>query len=250
MGGGYPATRSAVTVNINGGGASVQTTGSMLHPRTHLNATTLPDGRVWVNGGNTDGQNFNITNAVYESELWSPSTGQWTAAAVAQKPRIYHSVSLLLPDGRVLTSGGGGCGNSCDAYDPARAGDPAHPLPINQYNAELYYPPYLFNPDGSLAPRPTIVNAPQTIAYSSTFALETAQPNPTIAKVTLNKLGATTHAFNMGQHFLPLSFTRNGSNRLSVSAPASPNLAPPGYYLLFVIDTNGVPSVAKVVKIQ
>jgi hypothetical protein len=244
-GGGKGLGNTAVTVDLTGGAATVARTQDMHYARTHLNATVLPDGKVFVNGGDTDGASYDATNAVYASETWDPATGQWMLGAAAKVPRIYHSTALLLPDGRVWTAGGGGCGlcqkelgdYSVSHYD------------VNRLSAELYYPPYLFNPDGSLAPRPTIVNAPQTIAYSSTFALETAQPNPTIAKVTLNKLGATTHAFNMGQHFLPLSFTRNGSNRLSVSAPASPNLAPPGYYLLFVIDTNGVPSVAKVVKV-
>ncbi|MER3483252.1 MAG: galactose oxidase, partial [Meiothermus sp.] len=134
-------------------------------------------------------------------------------------------------------------------YNATSAGDPSHQLPVNQYSAEIYYPPYMFKADGSLAPRPTIVSAPQTVSYGSTFTVETAQPNSTIARVTINKLGAATHAFNMGQHFVPLTSSKDGTNKLSVNAPASPNIAPPGYYMLFVLDTKGVPSAAKFVKV-
>ena len=244
-GGGQGLGHTAVTVDLAGGAARVSRTQDMHYARTHLNATVLPDGRVFVNGGNTDGSTYDPTHAVYESEIWDPATGRWTLGAAAQVPRIYHSNALLLPDGRVWTAGGGGCG-PCqkELGDFSRS----H-YEINRLSAEIYYPPYLFKPDGSLAPRPTLLSAPQGITYGSTFALELAQPNNIIAKVTVNKLGSTTHAFNMGQHFVPLEFTPSGTNGLSVKAPESANIAPPGFYLLFVLDTNGVPSVAKIVKI-
>lgn len=184
-----------------------------------------------------------------EVSLTTPTAGLEAAThGYFAPPRPWPVVAThsgLLPDGRVWTAGGGGCG-PCqkELGDFSRS----H-YEINRLSAEIYYPPYLFKPDGSLARRPTLVSAPQGIAYGSTFALEIAQPNNTIAKVTVNKLGSTTHAFNMGQHFVPLEFTPSGTNGLSVKAPESANIAPPGFYLLFVLDTNGVPSVAKIVKI-
>jgi NPCBM/NEW2 domain/Glyoxal oxidase N-terminus len=129
VGGGVTTTtNTAVTVNLTNG---VQTTAtaSMSYSRKNLNATLLPDGTFFVNGGNSSGINFDDTTSVYVSEIWNPATGTWRLGASAQKPRNYHSVALLLPDGRVWTAGGGGCGATCT---------------VNQQSAEMYYPPYLF----------------------------------------------------------------------------------------------------------
>jgi hypothetical protein len=130
--GGGGNNKTAVTVNLTSG-VQVTATSPMTYGRTHLDATLLADGSVFVNGGNTSGINFNDTTSIYVSEVWKPSTGTWHAGATAQKPRNYHSVSLLLPDGSVWTAGGGGCGN-CS---------------VNQQSAEIYYPAYLFKKDSS-----------------------------------------------------------------------------------------------------
>ena len=252
MGGGYgsPGGETSVYINLSAGDNYTPAAGpSMAYKRTHLMATLLPDGQVFVNGGSTDGINYDITNAVYESELISPGAA-FRRAAVSQKPRIYHSASVLLPDGTVFTGGGGGCGDGCDTYDPYTARDPAHPLPVNQYNAEIYYPPYLLNPDGSLATRPVITAAPGNVSYGQSMNIQTDQPASSISRVTFIRLGSATHAFNMGQVFddLTPSISRSG-NTVTVTAPANGKLAPPGYYMLFVINGNGVPSAAKMVKI-
>jgi hypothetical protein len=234
--GGGGNTHSAVTINLNNA-VQTTTTGAMNFGRTHLNATLLADGSVFVNGGNTSGANFDDSTSVYSSEIWNPATGVWQLGASAQKPRNYHAISLLLPDGRVLTGGGGGCG-SCG---------------VNHQNIEMYYPPYLFKKDGSglLADRPRVTFAPSTMSYASSYTLYTPLP-PRIRKVALVALGSVTHAFNMNQRYVPLRISSRDSTALTltVAGPTNANLAPPGYYMLFVINTSGVPSVARIVQVQ
>ncbi len=198
---------------------------SMAYRRAFHNTTLLPDGTVLVNGGGTTLDGYNVANSVYAAELWSPSTETWQTLASAQVPRLYHSTSLLLPDGRVLTAGSG---NDFGA--------------VNQTRAEIFSPPYLFK--GS---RPTIADAPGVIQYASVFAVQTPEAAQ-IASVSLIRPGGVTHAFDEDQRFLNLSFTAAGGS-LAIQAPANANLAPPGYYMLFLVNTAGVPSVAKFVRL-
>lgn len=216
---------------------------TMLARRIHLNATLLPDGNVFVNGGNQTGRNWLYDGATLEaqnrvSEIWNPEIHQRRAGATAAKVRQYHSAALLLPDGRVWTGGGGGC----ICFDGGRS--------LNQLNSEIYYPYYLFKPDGQLAPRPSITDFPRDVGYGSSFTLSTDLPAQQIAEVRMIKLGAVTHAFNMGQHpFNPAIVARDG-NTLTLQAPTGGAWAPPGFYLTFAIDQNGVPSQAKTIRVQ
>ncbi|MER3480367.1 MAG: hypothetical protein C4327_07780 [Meiothermus sp.] len=196
--------------------------------------TAKEDGGGIFNGG----EKFSDEATVYDSEIWDPKANAWTLGATAQVPRNYHSTALLLPDGTVWTAGGGGCGEGCT---------------VNHLNYEIYYPPYLFEPDGSgssrYARRPSLTGAPRTLAYDQRFTLQSPDA-PSIASVSLVALGAATHGFNMNQRFLELPITDRGAGTLQVTTPANPNLAPPGFYLLFILDADGVPSVAKVVNLQ
>ena len=195
-------------------------------PRSQHTATLLPDGTVLVTGG-TSGPGFdNSFAAVLNAEVWDPVTEQWTLLAAESRYRGYHSVALLLPDGRVWVSGGG-------HSDPV--GGP-------QYNYELYSPPYLFK-----GPRPTISAAPTIVTYDDTFFLETPE-GADIQNVTWISLGSVTHAFNENQRINHLAFSQT-TGGLSVTTPSDANLATPGYYMLFILNENGVPSVAHIIQL-
>lgn len=199
-------------------------TGSMVTgPRKLHNATLLPDGKVFVSGGirDTAGPNSNTTAPAYQCEAWDPAAGTWKAMASLTKIRAYHSIALLLRDGRVLSAGGVSGGST----------------------AEIYSPPYLFH--GS---RPTIASAPDNIGYGQSFFLDTPDAAD-ISKVTLISSSSVTHGFNMGQRMSRPSFVQ-ATGGLNVTAPSNPTLVPPGYYMLFVVNSNGVPSVAKMVHIN
>jgi Concanavalin A-like lectin/glucanases superfamily/Domain of unknown function (DUF1929)/Bacterial Ig domain/Glucodextranase, domain B len=201
----------------------------MVFPRTYHTLTNLPNGKVLATGGGPTTDALGVNDAVKAPELWSPDTETWETMASMQRPRLYHSTALLLTDARVLVMGGGRFDNQA--------------APTDQLSGEIYSPPYLFK--GS---RPVITSAPVQIGYGQTITVQTPDASG-IAKVSLIKMGAVTHAFDQDQRYVPLSFTA-GSGSLSVQTPANGNLAPPGHYMLFIVDTNGVPSVAVTLNIQ
>jgi hypothetical protein len=121
------------------------------------------------------------------------------------------------------------------------------PGPVTNLNAEIYEPPYLFKSDGTLAPRPTIQSAPLQTAWGASFSVQ-MQSDSAVSKVALVKTGSVTHSFDFDQRYLEPAFTRSGDT-LTVQAPANATLAPPGNYLLFVFDSAGVPSVAKIIRL-
>ncbi|MBD2438582.1 AbfB domain-containing protein [Nostoc sp. FACHB-110] len=239
--GGGPAPKSTYTIDINGNQPVISRTGDLTYGRRQQNLTILADGQVLVTGGNSNpngkdgqaGSQFDLNTAVYAGEIWNPATGQWKTLASMAKPRQYHSTGLLLPDGRVVVAGGvcGPCGAT------------GH----NEQNAEVFSPPYLFNLNGSLATRPTISSAPNSINYGQLFNV-TSPEATSISKGHLIKLGAVTHATNFDQRLVPLSFSKSGTT-ITVTAPANANLAPPGYYMLFLVNSAGVPSVAKIIQV-
>jgi hypothetical protein len=188
----------------------------MAFKRRQFVLVLLPDDNVLAVGGSS-GPGFNDETApVYASEMWNTSTKTWTTMASQTVGRFYHSVAVLLPDGRVLSGGG-----------------------TDAYQTEIYSPPYLFK-----GARPTISSAPSAIPYSTPFFVGT--PDATsIANVRLIGLAANTHAFDQNQRIVPLSFTQT-TGGLTVTPPSDPNLAPPGYYMLFLLNGTGVPSVAKI----
>jgi hypothetical protein len=236
--GGGPSTKTAEVINLNGAKPTVTPTGSMAYGRRQNNLTVLADGTVLVTGGNSSGAPLIDLNAgVYAAELWNPATGQWSTLSSMQVTRQYHSTALLLPDGRVLSAGGGLCG-VCDSVGY-----------LNK-NAEIFSPPYLFAKDGSgsLAPRPTITAVPRTVTDGSQFSVTTPDA-ASITKVALVKLGAVTHSNNMDQRYVPLSFTP-ATGTLTVTVPTSITIAPPGHYMLFIINSAGVPSVAPILRVR
>jgi hypothetical protein len=221
VGGG--GSNTAETINLLAASPAWKATGSMKFARRYHHATVLFDGKVLVTGGGAD--QSTVSEAVHTAELWDPATGRWSLMAAARNPRLYHSVGFLLPDGRVVSAGGG------------------RSLGPDFKDMEIFSPPYLFVE----GPRPTIASAPGQIAYGQTFSLQTPDAAD-IGKVSLVGLSSVTHSFNAGQRFLPLRFTLE-AGALRVAAPASGNHAPPGHYMLAVVNKLGKPSIAKIIKI-
>ncbi|HYH00642.1 MAG TPA: carboxypeptidase regulatory-like domain-containing protein [Terriglobales bacterium] len=220
VGGSDPPTNTAEIINLNSSTPAWTYTGAMNYARRQHSAVALPDGKVFVAGGSSGAGFDNSSTPVYPTEMWDPATGQWTVMASIGAFRGYHSTLLLLPDGRVFSGGGNVAG-------------PTY---------QIFSPPYLF-----AGARPTISSAPNTARYGQTVLIGT--PNATsISKVTLLALGSTTHTLEQNQRFMRVSFTQT-TGGLNVTFPASPNVAPPGYYMLFLLNTAGVPSVAKIIQI-
>jgi hypothetical protein len=223
--GGGLTTNTAEVIDLNQPVPTWQFTSPMAFARRHHNLTVLPTGDVLATTG-VGGTTFNdVSKGVHAAELWSPQTGQWTTLASNAVTRGYHGTSLLLPDGRVLNAGGG-----------EGAGAP------DERNAELFSPPYLLR-----GARPVITSAPAEVPYGGQISIQTPDA-AAITKVSLIRLGAVTHAFDENQRFQWLSFTASPGG-LTITAPVSPNRTPPGHYMLFILNGNNVPSVAKIIRI-
>lgn len=221
--------RNAVVVDINGGQPVVTPTRDISAKRVWASLTVLPDGKVVATGGS--GYDEQLTNVTNYAEIWDPQTGRWLRGAEGSRARLYHSIALLLPDASVLVAGGGA----------------SNKAPVNQLHGEIFYPPYLYDSSGGFAARPSIISAPNVVAAGQSFSMEV--DTSTIQRVTLLQVGMATHSINLQQRFSELSFTKEGQT-LHVNMPTRATDVPPGYYMLFVINGNGVPSKARIVRIN
>jgi galactose oxidase len=216
----------------------------MTFARRQHNATILPDGTVLVTGGTRSGgagppedfNNLDPGQPVHIAELWDPASGHWTQLAAEKVDRCYHSTAVLLPDGRVLSAGGG-------EFFPKEAVTEENNPADTHRDAQIFSPPYLFK-----GTQPVITSAPDTVSYGETFHVETGQAGD-IQMVTWIGLSSVTHSFNTGQRFIKLA-AKASADGLDVTAPGSPNTWPPGHYMMFLVTREGVPSVAKILQLQ
>ena len=237
MGGNNPATNTTEIIDMGAATPKWVNGLKMSEARIEMNAVILPNGEILAVGGSVDDEDtntlslnadlFNLNSVNLNST--PPNLGTMTSAGANATERLYHSVALLLPNATVWLAGG----------NPERG----------TYNntMEIYQPPYLFTSSGALATQPSITSAPSSISYGNTFTVDT--PNASsISSVVLVRNGTVTHAFGMDQRMVGLNFTV-GSGALTVTAPPNSNIAPPGYYMLFILNSSGVPSVAKMVQL-
>jgi hypothetical protein len=228
------ATDRATLVDINGTTPRTSATQSMRLARNWLNLTVLPNGEVLANGGTRVGTQAGAANSTYDSEIWNPATGRWRDAARAQRIRSYHSTAVLMPSGSVLTVGGG------------------VPGPEDNFNAEIYYPPYLFTKgtDGRVrwANRPRITGISGSLTYGGTVSLGLGDSRR-LTSLSLIRATSVTHSYNTDQRRVPLSFRQNGAT-VTATMPANANLLPPGSYLLSGVDAAGVPTPAQMITIK
>lgn len=237
-------TDTVEIIDLNVPNPEWKATGSMHFRRRQHNATVLPDGTVLVTGG-TQGtpqnpqwlafNNVDPGGPVHQAEIWDPTTGLWTLVGAEDVDRCYHSTALLLPDGRVLSAGGG-------EYAPNNPNLPGQPNPArdSHKNAQLFKPPYLFK-----GTRPTISNAPSEVKYGADFVVTI---DAKITKVSWVRLGSVTHSCNQNQSLSFLAFRQVGS-KVTITAPESSNVAPPGHYMLFALSEQGVPAIAPIIRI-
>lgn len=195
---------------------------SLHFSRMHLNAVLLPDRTVLVSGGENVIEDKR--SAALHAEIYEPSTNTWTIAARATVPRMYHSIALLLPDARVITAG-----SNPESANPGGG----------ELQLELYHPPYLFR-----GPRPFIEYVPQELRYGQTIEVSTPEAYD-IKQIHIIRPMATTHSCDTEQRLVDLKFEHEGFCRLRVSVPKQRNIAPPGWYMLFITNNRDVPSVAK-----
>ena len=217
------ATDSCAIVDLSADEPRYRRTGSLNEPRMHLNATLLPDRTVLANGG-ARVQEHRV-DASLHAELYDPRTRRWKLGAESRVPRLYHSTALLVPDGRVVTAG-------------------SNPRPkADELRIEVYSPPYLFR-----GPRPQLTLARDRVAYGG--RLQATVPGAAdLREINLLRAGATTHAFNNEQRLLGLEYGVDAPDRVTLTFPRRRNVAPPGWYMVFAISADGVPSVGRFVKL-
>jgi galactose oxidase len=235
---GGDSSRAAYMIDINVGSdlskVTIKRTGDMNSPRSLLNSVVLPSGEVVVIGGQVSPIKFSDVGAVFKAEIWNPRTEKFTELSTPMSiPRTYHSVAILGKDGRVITAGGGLCGN----------------CPFNHLDAEILTPPYLLSNTGALATRPVIRSAPSKAAPLTkiTVTMDSADAGYTFA---LMRLSAVTHSVNNDNRRIPLKISSNtGFTTFSLDIPG-PSIAIPGTYFLFAMNGSGVPSVATTVVVN
>lgn len=240
MGGDNPATDTTELIDLSPAGAQISAAcpiyapcwvdgPKMAQPRVEMEATILPNGKILVDGGSAEDEKANT--ASLKAEIYDPITNSFSSAGSNAFPRLYHNVQLLLPDGTVAVTGG----------NPEQG--------VFENHIEIYQPAYLFNADGSLATRPTIgTSVPTGITYASSFSVPTPDAS-SIASVAIMKAGSVTHSFDMDQRYVGLTFTA-GAGSLTVNGPPNSNIAPPGYYMLFLVNKAGTPSIASWVQVS
>jgi len=220
-----------ITIGAPGSTPTVTTLTSMTYSRAFANGVVLPNGQVFVTGGQPYPVPFTDTDAILTPELWDPTTQKWTILPPHDIPRTYHSIALLMLDGRVFTGGGGLCG-ACET---------------NHEDAQIYSPAYLFNSDGSLATRPTISSfLPAIIAVGGALTVTT---DVAVSSFAIIRYGSTTHTVDTDQRRIPLTPVTTIDTTYTFVIPSDPGVALPGYWMLFVITSAGVPSVASTIQI-
>lgn len=206
----------------------------------------MPDGKIFIHGGIDNRPNSSDSNAVMNAEIYDPGidwgsrsytvSESWTMVSEAsQVVRNYHSVLLLLPDGSIFSGGS------------SKNGQSGNPSSAAEMRIEVYKPGYFANPD-----RPEIDEAPKTLSYQSrnfSIRVSNVQAND-ISQVALIRAGSVTHAGDFDQRYVALNFTAEGTDILEVSYPNDPSVLPPGYYMLWIINNDGLPcKVAPFVRI-
>ncbi|MEP6935980.1 MAG: galactose oxidase-like domain-containing protein, partial [Nitrospirota bacterium] len=224
---GIDATAAVDVIDLKAAHPQFHAAAPMNLPRTHVNAVLLPDRTVLATGGGLKRED--VPTATLQPEIYDPTTNTWIIGASSKVPRLYHSVALLLPDGRVVAAGG----NPDPGTHVEWNNDPNEEMRL-----DVYSPPYLFK-----GPRPVITAAPEEWHYGQAVDISSPQAGD-IRWASLIKNGVTTHSFDTGQRLVDLPIATQGDGMIRVTLTGAPNIAPPGGYMLFLTNNKGIPSVA------
>ena len=226
------ANAAAYVIDFDNASQAPRKIAPMNYARAFHNSVVTPTGTVIVTGGQSFARPFSDERAILKPEQWDPLTEVFSVLPAMQTPRTYHSVSILLPDARVFVGGGGLCGNGC---------------PTNHADAEILTPPYLLTAGGALAPRPVLAMTNFQTTIGGTFSVSADMP---IAYFSLVRLSSVTHSLNNDQRFIKIKAQTDDARRYTLQMPADAGATIPGFYMLFGINTKGVPSVAQTVSIR
>jgi hypothetical protein len=226
-----PATEKVEIIDFGELNPRWKFTQSMNNQRVIPDAVILPNAKILVVNGSSKGKSDTAIDPVLDAELFIPELGIWERMSPMTTPRLYHAAAILLSDGRVLASGTDGEWNK-------------PPYNKDQRNIEIFDPPYLFH-----GQRPEIVTVPSKLTYNTLFDIETPTPDD-IAYVALIRPSSVTHSLNTDQRYVGLEIVSSSYSKLRVKSPPDGNIAPPGYYMLFVLDQKEIPSIAKFVHLS
>ena len=238
FGGGDPATNTTEVIDLSAGSPSWSARANMSARRLQLNTVLLPNGKVLISGGSLN--NETPDTAGKTADLYDPGTNVMGAGGTASYSRLYHSTAVLLPDATVASLGS----------NPGARGKYVTAI-------EIYTPPYLYDANDQLITtgRPSITGVPSgVVGYGAAFSVSYTSASP-IAAAVLARPGSTTHAFDMEQRIVGLCGPSpqppcTGAGSLTLTAPPNGNVAPPGFYMLFLLDSAGVPSKAQWVDLE
>jgi hypothetical protein len=225
-----PSTDTVELLDLGAPNPGWKSVASMHHRRVLCDGVLLPDGSVLVVGGSSTGKSDVAVDPVLPTERYDAATDTWTQLAPINCPHLYHSTALLVPDGRVMRGGKDGQFQR-------------NPYKYFEHRLELFSPPYLF-----AGARPQITSSPATGHYGQSIPIGCATP-AAIARVALIRAGAVTHNFHMDQRYVGLEITATGPDQLTAKLPPNGRIAPPGAYMLFLIDGAGIPSPAAMIKL-
>jgi hypothetical protein len=227
-----PATASVEILDLSEESPAWRETESMAFARVMPDGVLLPDGTVMVVGGSATGEaGGGAYDAVLEVEVFDPVEETWQTLCPMAVPRLYHSAAILLPTAQVLMLG-----------KDAVFNNPPYKYP--EHRAEIFSPPYLFRGE-----RPSIFGGPEAVGYGDHFGVGCRQAE-TITAAAFIRPGNATHSFNMDQRYVGLNIVATEPGEVTLEAPPNANLAPPGYYMLFLLNGDGVPSDAIFIHIS
>ena len=227
------STANLITLGDSNATPQVQAVKNMSYPRIFANSVALPNGEVFVSGGEGFSNIFSDYNSALYPEMFSPATNSFRVLeAMATVPRNYHSVAVLLPDATVFVGGGGLCGNCAG----------------NHQDGSIYTPPYLFN-GNSAAARPTISSISSTSMTAGAKFTVTLGASSNSATFAIHRGGSATHSVDTDSRRISLKPVSTSGSTFTLQLPSDYGILSPGWYMLFAMD-NGVPSLAKWIQVK